>query len=51
MEINLSGKDNPEVVPGAMVSAPFFQIFQCTASLGRTLEPGDEMGGGAMWWC
>src|SRR5215469_448224 len=43
--MTVTGKDQPEAVPGLVVSSEFFQVFGTTPMMGRTFTPDEDSGG------
>jgi len=43
--MTVTGKDQPEAVPGLVVSSEFFQIFGATPMMGRTFTPDEDSDG------
>ena len=46
--VNLSGRNRPERVPGAVVTPNFFSVFGVQPELGRTLTPQEDPPGGVL---
>jgi predicted permease len=43
--MTVTGKDEPEAVPGIVVSSEFFQVFGAVPLMGRTFTPGEDTDG------
>jgi len=43
--MTVTGKDQPEAVPGMVVSSEFFQVFGATPIMGRTFTPEEDTDG------
>ena len=43
--MTVTGKDQPEAVPGKVVSSEFFQVFGATPIMGRTFTPEEDTDG------